>query len=127
MSRPRAPRLTAGAALATGLLALLSGCSHTATPAADRSLHVALNEYRLNPSSVQAHSGLLTIYVRNYGELTHNLVISQNGVTTGATKAIWPGQSAVLSLDLAAGKYLMSSTMQSDPALGLYGTLTVKP
>ena len=35
-----------------------------------------------------------------------------------------PGQSAELFATLAAGKYLMASTILSDQALGAYGTLT---
>ena len=44
---------------------------------------------------------------------------------TGATKPIPPGQSALLTLSLTPGTYMMSSTLLSDEALGEYGTLTV--
>ena len=101
------------------------GCGHTTVVGSDRTLQLALSEYRLNPQSVRVKSGPVTIVVHNYGRLTHNLVISQNGQWAGATKPLAPGQSTELSVTLPPGTYLMSSTILSDEALGEYGTLTV--
>jgi hypothetical protein len=113
-------------ALAAVALALLAGgCSHTERIGVDRTLRVALSEYRVNPQSVRASAGTLTIFVQNYGRLTHNLVISLGGQSAGSTKPIPPGQSAALVLTLTPGTYLMASTILSDEALGEYGTLTV--
>jgi Cupredoxin-like domain len=102
-----------------------SGCGHTRSVGTNRTLSVALGEYRLNPENVRVSQGTLMILVHNYGRLTHNLVISANGQTVGATKPIPPGQSAELDVSLAAGAYSMASTIQSDEALGEFGTLTV--
>ena len=102
-----------------------AGCSHTRTVNADRTLRVALNEYRLNPQSAHTSPGVLTILVHNFGRLTHNLVVSENGRTIGSTKPVAPGQSAEIDLNLATGTYLMTSTILSDQALGTYGTLRV--
>jgi hypothetical protein len=121
MSRPRASTL----ALLTACVALIPGCSHTRSVGSDRTLRIAISEYRLNPQSARVSSGLLTIVVRNYGRLAHNLVVSQNGQTTGSIKPLFPGQSAELSLSLAPGTYSMASTVQSDQTLGAYGTLHV--
>lgn len=101
------------------------GCAHTRVVGAGRAVHVGLTEYRLNPSSIRVSAGELTIYVHNYGRLTHDLVIAQHGQTTGQTQPLSPGQGAVLALDLAPGKYSMISTMLTDQALGAYGTLEV--
>jgi hypothetical protein len=106
-------------------LVLLSGCGHTEAVGNDRTLYVALSEYRVTPQSVRVSAGPLTVFVHNYGRLTHNLVITLNGQTTGTTRPIWPGQSAEIALMLTPGTYLMSSTILSDQALGQYGTLTV--
>jgi plastocyanin len=114
-------------ALVTALLVLVGGCAHQQLVGSDRTVHVALSEYRLNPDNVRVNAGMLIIYVRNYGRLTHNLVISQNGQTAGSTTPLWPGQSAELALDLAPGTYSMASTILSDEALGAYGTLKVTP
>jgi hypothetical protein len=111
-------------ALAALLLAV-AGCGRTATVGNDRTLQVALNEYRVTPQDVRAPTGLLTIYVHNYGRLTHDLVISLDGRTQAATKPIAPGQTEELDAALAPGHYLMSSAILSDQALGAYGTLIV--
>lgn len=102
-----------------------AGCSHTRQVGANRTLELALTEYRLNPDDVSTSDGLLAIVVHNYGRLTHNLVVSANGQSVAGTKPIPPGQTAELDLDLAPGTYLMASTILSDEALGAYGTLTV--
>jgi hypothetical protein len=120
---PRASRLTLLAGLA--VLALLAGCGHPQTVGPDRTLKVGLTEYRVVPQSVRVGPGLLTIIVRNYGRLTHNLSVTLNGKSQGATAAIAPGESAELTVDLAAGHYVMASTILSDQALGTYGSLTV--
>jgi hypothetical protein len=114
------------ASLAALMLACAaSGCGHTQRVGSDRTLSVALTEYHLNPQSAQASAGPLTIVVRNYGRLTHNLVISLNGQPAGSTRPLAPGQSAAITLNLTRGSYQMSSTILSDQALGADGTLTV--
>ena len=90
---------------------------------ADRTLSVALTEYHLNPQSARVGAGTLTILVRNYGRLTHNLVISMNGQPTASTRPPGPGQSTTITVSLTAGSYQMASTILSDQALGEYGTL----
>ncbi len=111
------------AALILGAAA--TGCSRTERLAGNRILRVALSEYHLNPQSVSVSAGTLTLLVHNYGRLTHSLSVSQDGVAAGATKPIAPGQSAALVVTLNPGSYLISSTIQSDLALGQYGTLSV--
>jgi hypothetical protein len=121
MSAPRASKL----ALVAGCAAVLVGCGHAQSVSGDRTLHVALSEYHLRPDNIRVTAGYLDIQVRNYGRLTHNLVISRNGVTDGSTKPIWPGQSAEMTISLEPGTYSIASTMLSDQALGAYGTLKV--
>jgi hypothetical protein len=113
------------AAVIVLLAAGLAGCGAAARVAAGGTLQVALTEYHVAPQSVGAASGTLTIVVHNYGRLSHDLVISSHGIPLASTKPIAPGQSAELFTTLAAGTYLMSSTILSDQALGAYGTLTV--
>jgi uncharacterized cupredoxin-like copper-binding protein len=117
-------KLAIGAVL-LALASLSSGCGHAVEVGGDRTLQVSLSEYHVLPQSVRVSAGSLTIVVHNYGRLAHNLVLFQNDVSTGATKPIWPGQSAQLTVTLSPGTYLMASTILSDQALGAYGTLTV--
>ena len=118
-----AARWRAAVALACALS--LSACSHLHTIGADRTLQMALTEYRLRPQDVRMSAGPLTIYVHNYGRLTHNLAVSLGHSSAGSTGPLLPGQSAILSLYLTPGRYLMASAIFSDQALGEYGTLTV--
>jgi hypothetical protein len=108
---------------ATGLL--FAGCGRTKVVGQDRTVNMALSEYRLHPANIRVAAGALTFHVHNYGRLTHDLVVSQDGQTIGQTKPVPPGQTSDLALDLAAGRYSMTSTMRSDQALGAYGTLEV--
>lgn len=116
------------ALLAVALLwvgGLLAGCGSRTQVANDRTFQVALTEYHVTPQSVRAPSGTLTIFVHNYGRLSHNLVISHDGQSEASTQPIPPGQSAELIATLPPGRYLMASTILSDQALGTYGTLTI--
>jgi hypothetical protein len=122
--RTRRPTLSL---LAAGLVALGSaGCGATRTVATGGTLQVALSEYRVSPQDVRAHTGLLTIFVHNYGRLTHDLVISLNGEPVLSTKPIMPGQTEELDAAVIPGHYLMASSILSDQALGAYGTLIVR-
>jgi hypothetical protein len=112
-------------ALAITASCLLAGCAHTHVVKASGTVNVGLSEYRLNPQDIRVRAGRVTIFVRNYGRLTHNLVVSRSGQTTNSTGPLLPGEGAQLALDLAPGNYAMASTILSDQALGAYGTLTV--
>jgi hypothetical protein len=113
--------------LAAALVALAAAaCGTTTTVRTGGTLQVALNEYRITPQSVRAQTGLVTIFAHNYGRLTHDLVISENGQITASTKPIMPGQTEELDVALTPGHYLMASSILSDQALGAYGTLIVR-
>jgi hypothetical protein len=104
---------------------VLTGCGHSVSAGTGGTLQVALNEYRLTPSSIHAHTGSLTIVATNVGRLTHNLVVSRQGTTVGTIRPLSPGQSGQVTVTLAAGTYLVGSTLLSDEALGLYGHIDV--
>jgi len=107
-------------------LAALGGCAHTQVLHGTRTLYVGLTEYRLLPQSVRVTAGPLTVFAHNYGRLTHDLVISRGGQPAAATtRALWPGQTAEITLTVTPGTYLMASTILSDQTLGEYGTLRV--
>jgi hypothetical protein len=112
-------------ALSTAAAALLAGCGQTTQLGTNRTFQVALTEYHVSPQRVQAPAGTLTIFVHNYGRLSHNLVISSNGRPDFSTQPIPPGETSELLATLTPGNYLMSSTILADQALGAYGTLVV--
>jgi hypothetical protein len=115
-------RLTLIAALA---MALLTGCGHTAHVGLRRWVQVALTEYRVTPQRVTARAGELAIVAHNDGRLTHNLALTESGHTVASTRPIPPGQDASLLVVVPPGRYVMASTLFSDEALGIYGTVTV--
>jgi hypothetical protein len=111
-----------------GALALAwvaSGCAHVTHAGSDGTLRIALTEYRVSPRAASTPPGRLKIIVRNFGRLSHNLVVSRHGKTAGSTQPIAPGASATLHLTLSPGTYTMASKLLSDQALGQYGTLSV--
>jgi plastocyanin len=124
MPRRRSAQLRVSLAVAAALPAL-GGCGHAAGVGPNRTLRIALTEFRMNPQSVRASPGTLTFVVHNFGRLTHNLSILRGGHYTGSTRPIAPGESAQLTVSVTPGTYLMASTILSDQALGEYGTLTV--
>ena len=106
-------------------LTVLAGCGHTAAVGTSRTIRIALSEYRVNPQSIRSRQGELTLVVENDGRLAHDLAVSSHGRIVGQTPPLQPGGRASLFLSLSAGSYLMTSTLFSDQALGVYGTLTV--
>jgi hypothetical protein len=125
---PRLPARTPLVLVAITLLLLgsaLAGCGNTRQVGSTHILQVALTEYHVSPQSVRAPSGTLTIFVHNYGRLSHNLVISLDGRPEASTEPIPPGETTELIANLTPGKYQMASTILSDQALGAYGTLKV--
>jgi hypothetical protein len=121
MTGPRATKLASLVAAAL----LVAACGPTATVGRSATIRVQLTEYRLNPQSIHATTGLLTLVVHNRGVLNHNLVVSQRGEAIDSTEPIQPGSTVDLALNLAPGTYSISSTIQSDQTLGEYGTLRV--
>jgi len=90
-----------------------------------RVLQVTLTEFRITPQDIRGQAGPLTIFVHNFGRLSHNLAISRDGRADGSTQAIPPGQTSELAVTLSPGTYQLASTILSDQALGAYGTLTL--
>ncbi|HTX31380.1 MAG TPA: hypothetical protein VMD09_08335 [Solirubrobacteraceae bacterium] len=107
-------------------LSALAGCGHTATVPFDRTIRVAVTEYRVVPQSIDSPAGQVILVVENDGRLTHDLAVSRDGVIVGQTPPLQPGTHTELVLTLSRGSYLMTSTLFSDQALGTYGTLRVR-
>lgn len=107
------------------LAAPISGCGQTENLGRIRLLRFAVTEYRLNPPRVSVFTGDLTIVVRNVGRLTHNFVISRGNQVQAQTKPLPPGSRTQLTVFLAPGTYQLDSSLFSDQALGLDGTLIV--
>lgn len=128
MDRPRATLHVACAVLVSLALAgAVSACGHTVVVGPQRVVRVVLTEYRMNPGRVRVSAGPLTIVVRNLGRLNHNFAVLHNEQIQAETKPLATGQRTELIIYLTPGTYVMGSTLFSDRALGLYGTLIVSP
>jgi hypothetical protein len=124
MSRLRMPP-SVHAVLALTLALVLAGCAHTIRVGRSRTLHLAVTEYRVTPDTVRAYAGTLSITVRNLGVRTHNLAISQGTDNVALTPDLMPGQTTMMTVNLAPGTYMLRSIITGDQALGLWGTLDV--
>ncbi len=134
--RPRSlvaapPRLLVAALLAALPLA---GCG------AGRTVHLAghrlaltLEEYRILPQTVSVPAGALTITACNRGILTHNVALQRGTLDSGERTTLTdiptllPGRcGSVLTSPLAAGHYLLTSTVGNQAVLGMAATLIVR-
>jgi hypothetical protein len=113
------------AAVCLSLTGAVAACGQSEDLGHTRVLRFALTEYRMNPQHVRVDGGQLTIVVRNVGRLSHNFVITRNDQVQARTTPLPPGSRTQLTLFLPPGTYDLHSTLFSDQALGLYGTLTV--
>jgi plastocyanin len=110
---------------ALAVAAALGACAGATRIGPSRSVTVSLSEYRLRPNALQVSPGRLQIVVRNLGSVTHDLVVARGNIWMAVTRPLFPGQSQTLTLTLARGRYTMFSSLLSDQALGVYGTVQV--
>ena len=94
--------------------ATVAGCGSGAPVAtAQRSIQIAVLEYRINPTSVTTSAGIHTFVVHNYGILAHNLVIAHGTERFAHTQPVYPGGTADLTVDLPAGRYTLKSDINA--------------
>ena len=112
--------------LLAGCLTLtLGGCGSTELVGSGGHIQIGLSEYRVSPQRVSAHPGPLTLVVYNFGRVVHNLAATRGGRVIAQTHPIAPGASAVLTLEVSSGSYVLVSTLFDDQSLGAYGSLIV--
>jgi uncharacterized cupredoxin-like copper-binding protein len=114
------------------------GCGATVayTRAPERRVEVRLDEYRVLPEHIQVRAGRVTLVAHNTGRLTHNLGVVQFKRPLGIeqekqygkpTKTLFPGQSALTTVELKPGKYSLVCTIANHDNLGQYAELKVVP
>jgi uncharacterized cupredoxin-like copper-binding protein len=118
--------------------ALIAGCgsssssssaaSSAAPPAAagGNQLAVSETEFKITPASATvAHTGTITITVKNNGKVTHALAVqTPSGVVR--TDDIAPGGTATLTVNVSqAGRYVFYCPIDGHRTLGMQGTLVV--
>ncbi len=74
-----------------------------------------------------AAAGKVTFVVKNAGKIQHDLALQGAGVSASTkTPLISPGQSAKLTVTLAAGTYTLYCTVPGHRAAGMVAKLVVK-
>jgi hypothetical protein len=102
-----------------------AGCGSTVAVGRARVLRLGVSEFRVSPAASSAPAGRLTVVVRNYGRLSHNLVIARGSRVLAETDALPPGTQAQLQLTLRPGSYTLSSTSGDGSGPGGTASLTV--
>jgi hypothetical protein len=107
-------------------IGLIAGCGGAAQVPSGGTIRIAVREYRLTPSVIDARPGAVTLQIANDGRLPHDLVVTApDGTRTAKSTPIAPGSSVTLQATLSPGTYTIDSSLLSDKALGVTGTLHV--
>jgi uncharacterized cupredoxin-like copper-binding protein len=97
----------------------------TPAPAA-HTVPVSESEFKITLPAKKLAPGKVTFAVRNVGKIPHDLVVSGPGVSGAAKTPLLPaGQSAKLSVTLAAGSYTLYCSVPGHRAAGMSTKLTV--
>lgn len=127
MTESRSLRRWSGVGLATtAMIAALAGCGSAAHVVSGATISIALREYHLTPAVIDARPGSVTFEVANDGRLVHNLVVTApDGRSVAKSDPIPPGATVKLQATVSRGTYTLDSSLLSDKALGVTGTLHV--
>jgi uncharacterized cupredoxin-like copper-binding protein len=83
-------------------------------------------EFKITLPAAKVPAGKVTFAVQNVGKIQHDLVVSGPGVKGAAkTPLINAGQSAKLTVTLAAGSYTLYCSVPGHRAAGMVAKLTV--
>jgi uncharacterized cupredoxin-like copper-binding protein len=97
----------------------------TAAPAGQK-VAVSETEFKIAAPAAKVAPGKVTFDVKNAGKIGHDLVVSGPGVSSTAKTALLnPGQSATLTVTLAAGTYTLYCSVPGHRAAGMSAKLTV--
>ena len=91
-------------------------------------VQVRESEFKIaTASATVAAAGKVTFVVKNAGKIPHDLALQGAGVSASTkTPLISPGQSAKLTVTLAAGTYTLYCTVPGHRAAGMVAKLVVK-
>ena len=126
----KALSVTTAALLAIGLL----GCggddakesAAQGTSGGSQAVDVSETEFKLDPSDPRVEKGVVNFKVANDGKVTHSLEVEGPGGEVELEKALQPGQSATLEVDLSrAGTYEWYCPIDGHKASGMQGEITV--
>ena len=97
----------------------------TSAPAG-HTVPVSESEFKITLPAAKVAPGKVTFAVTNAGKIQHDLVVSGPGVTGAAKTALLnAGQTAKLTVTLAAGSYTLYCSVAGHRAAGMVAKLTV--
>lgn len=124
------------------LAVALLGCGGTGQPPPSADLSVELKEWTVIPSKAQLPPGRTTILVKNVGTIAHDFVVIRTELAperlpvegamvredgkVAKTAAINPGGSTTLTVELAAGSYVLICNQPGHYASGMRTSLAVR-
>jgi hypothetical protein len=139
------PRLRRASLVLLGAATLLAGCGGGEPDPVldrDRTLHLKLDEYRIEPAAIEVRASdfpvRIHIVAKDVGHLAHNVKIEsmedaadqgtdvQVTVYGGTDRTAQPGETVPGDVTLWPGTYRMTCTISNHDNLGQYGTLVVK-
>jgi len=127
-SARRTPLLLAGTISAVALIAAGCGSSGSSTagpgPTSGNQITVLETEFHLALPRTTFTPGSYTFTAVDKGQIAHALSISGPGVNA-TTKTLTPGQSASITVTLAAGSYDLFCPIDSHKSLGMNQEITV--
>ncbi len=86
-----------------------------------------LREWAIDLSQAEVPAGKVTFTVTNAGQMPHNLTVTQNGATVGATSTFGSAAGAqTLEVDLKAGTYTLICSLPGHAQRGQKINLVVK-
>ena len=95
-------------------------------PPAGQTVAVSETEFKITLPAEKLAPGKVTFAVTNAGKIQHDLVVSGPGVTGAAkTSLLNAGQTAKLTVTLAAGSYTLYCSVPGHRAAGMSANLTV--
>jgi plastocyanin len=115
-------------AVAVVAVAVLAGCGGSGASAAPSgSIKVTLTEFKFDPPTISAPSGMVVFFLVNAGTASHDFIIrdASNNRVSGS-ELISAGDSAVFTVDsIAAGTYTYFCDQPGHESSGMKGTLTI--
>ena len=101
-----------------------AACGGQSQPAG--SVKVTLADFSFTPSSIQGKAGENTFFLVNEGRSSHDMTIKDSaGKQLARSELVQPGNTALLTVKLDAGKYDVICTQQGHADAGMKATLTV--
>jgi plastocyanin len=81
---------------------------------------------KYDKDSLSAKSGLVTIELTNPADLSHDVVVEQDGKELAKSELISGGDTSTATAELKAGEYVFFCSVPGHREGGMEGTLTVK-